>query len=126
MLLADKLAAYAQSLRYLNAAAAGTATGHTHPFALELAALQYEPWQVVANDPIPPKPLEDTPFTYVDTAAALEDMVSQLKGCRHIAVDLEAHSYRCVSLANCPTPSAALQAVTSAACSHAPMLHRWC
>ncbi len=37
-----------------------------------------------------------TPLHVVDTVAALEQMAADLAGARHIAIDLEAHSYRCV------------------------------
>ena len=47
--------------------------------------------------PDPPfSPLETTPFTLVDSEEGLATMVKELRGARHVAIDLEAHSYRCV------------------------------
>ena len=55
---------------------------------------RYEPWQLEAPDPTPPLSLEETPLTWVDTPQQLQQMVEVLKGCKHIALDLEHHSYR--------------------------------
>jgi len=49
------------------------------------------------------RPLEDTPLAWVDSPEALTDMVEELQGVGHLAVDLEHHHYRCVLL--CPTNS---------------------
>ena len=38
--------------------------------------------------------LEETPFHYIDTVEDLEDMAAKLSKASHIAVDLEAHSFR--------------------------------
>ena len=45
-------------------------------------------------DPISPKSFEDTPFTWVDTKSAFDDMLEKLRAAKEIAVDLEHHSYR--------------------------------
>ncbi len=51
--------------------------------------------------------LEETPLTYVDTPEALHSLAAALSAVREIAVDLEAHSYRC-SL-SCPAGLACSQ-----------------
>jgi len=38
--------------------------------------------------------LDATPFTYVDTLAALRGVAQRLAGAREVAVDLEHHSFR--------------------------------
>lgn len=55
------------------AAAAAAAAGEAppHPLADRLAALQYPGWQLEAGEARPPKDLEETPFTYIDTLPAL-------------------------------------------------------
>jgi hypothetical protein len=66
-----------------------------HPCHRELSSLSYEPWQLEVPEPLAPKTLEATPLTLVDTPEALDKMVQELGGSRHIAIDLENHSYRC-------------------------------
>jgi hypothetical protein len=74
---------------------ASLAAGHTHPYALELDALTYEPWQLEAPEPVEAAPLDTAPpAVWVDTLAALGEMVAALRGAKHIAIDLEHHSYR--------------------------------
>lgn len=41
-----------------------------------------------------PQGFEETPFTFVDTAAALQGMSARLATVRELAVDLEHHSHR--------------------------------
>jgi len=76
------------------AAAASDDGGHAHPYAAELEALSYEPWQLEAAEPTPAGDLDSTPVTWVDTPAALQAMVEVLRGAKEVAVDLEHHSYR--------------------------------
>ena len=37
--------------------------------------------------------LQETPFTFVDTAQQLEAMVQHLQTCQEVAIDLEHHHY---------------------------------
>lgn len=91
----DRLAAYARAA----AAAAGGANGPAaHPFETEIRGLKYEAWQLEAPEPQPPREMDETPLVFVDSSAALESMVAALKAARHLAIDLEAHSYRCVAV----------------------------
>ncbi len=39
--------------------------------------------------------LDETSLTYVDTPEGLHSLTAALSAAREIAVDLEAHSYRC-------------------------------
>ncbi|KAL6764692.1 ribonuclease H-like domain-containing protein [Haematococcus lacustris] len=72
----------------------GSADAAVHPYIEELAALRYPDWQLEAPQPQPAKSLELTPLHWVDTAEGLQAMVEQLQGCRHLALDLENHSFR--------------------------------
>ena len=47
-----------------------------------------------SQSPIPYKPLEETPFTWVSTPAQLAELIDKLRRAREFAVDLEYHSYR--------------------------------
>ena len=44
--------------------------------------------------PVPPRPYEETPFTWVSTPAELAEMLEKLRGATEIAIDLEYHNYR--------------------------------
>jgi exosome complex exonuclease RRP6 len=44
--------------------------------------------------PIPYRPLEDTPFTWVSTPPQLAELIDKLRHAREVAIDLEYHSYR--------------------------------
>ena len=50
-----------------------------------------------SRSPIPYKPLEETPLTWVSTRAQLTELIDKLRKAREIAVDLEYHSYRTYS-----------------------------
>ena len=50
-----------------------------------------------SQTPIPYKPLEETPLTWVSTRAQLTELIDKLRMAREIAVDLEYHSYRTYS-----------------------------
>ncbi|KAG1674311.1 hypothetical protein FOA52_013500 [Chlamydomonas sp. UWO 241] len=65
-----------------------------HPLAEELEALEYAAWQVEAPEPIAPRPLDSCPLCIVETQEALRDMAAELAGERHVAIDLENHSFR--------------------------------
>ncbi|KAL4436780.1 hypothetical protein ABPG75_003919 [Micractinium tetrahymenae] len=76
------------------AAAASAGEPRPHPLAGRLEALQYPAWQLEAGEAQPPKDLEETPFTYIDTLPALRAAAERLAAAKEIAIDLEAHSYR--------------------------------
>lgn len=71
-----------------------SAADYPHPLSLKLERLAYQPWQLEAPPPVAPRPLEETPLVYVDTPAALADMAQRLAASRHVAIDLENHSFR--------------------------------
>ena len=75
-----------------------------HPLERLLSSLDtcVQPWQLEANKtktsslpPPPPSPLASTPFSFVDTPAALSSLVRRWlsSGVRELAFDLEAHSF---------------------------------
>jgi exosome complex exonuclease RRP6 len=71
--------------------------GRSHPLGGAIAALRPEETHLSAPDaPTPPRPLADTPCTFVDTPAALAALAAALAAPEGgaVAVDLEAHSYR--------------------------------
>lgn len=65
-----------------------------HPYYYETRHLPYPTSMFTISDAIEPKSFEDTPFTFVDTPEALEEMVGKLQQAKVIAVDLEHHSMR--------------------------------
>ena len=66
-----------------------------HPYAAEMAAVVYSAHQLSPPANVPePRPMEETPFTFVDTPHGLEAMHSVLMDSPEIAVDLEHHSLR--------------------------------
>ncbi|XP_013416312.1 exosome component 10-like [Lingula anatina] len=67
---------------------------YPHPYQYELDQFTPKEEQLLAKEPVPPKSLEDTPLTYVDTTPTLVEMINRLKEEKLIAVDLEHHSYR--------------------------------
>jgi exosome complex exonuclease RRP6 len=50
-----------------------------------------------SQTPIPFKPLDETPFTWVSTPAQLAELIDKLRRVKEVAVDLEYHSYRTYS-----------------------------
>lgn len=65
-----------------------------HPYYYETRHLPYPTSMFTISDPVEPRSFEDTPFTFVDTPEALEQMVEKLQKAKEIAVDLEHHSMR--------------------------------
>ncbi|XP_041986609.1 exosome component 10 isoform X2 [Aricia agestis] len=74
----------------------GEAVGYDHPYKVELK-LYNPPAEFIEPDremlPFPP-PLEDTNYMYIETEAAMDELVHHLDSVNEIAVDLEHHSYR--------------------------------
>ncbi len=64
---------------------------YPHPLASELSNLWYQPWQLEAGTAVLPRSLEDTPFTFVDTPAQLQDMVRQLAAAREVCACCSTH-----------------------------------
>jgi exosome complex exonuclease RRP6 len=93
---ADPLAAHAAQLAAAAAGGSISAAKAPHPYAAELASLQYQPWQLQApQQPLQPAAHFDAVlFTLVDSPEALAAMVDQLQGQQQIALDVEHHSYR--------------------------------
>ncbi|KAN0114265.1 Ribonuclease H-like domain containing protein [Russula decolorans] len=68
-----------------------------HPYRYEINNLHYPTHMFQSRTPIPYRPLEETPLTWVSTCAQLTELVDKLRKAREIAVDLEYHSYRTYS-----------------------------
>lgn len=58
--------------------------------------LYQPPAEFISPDPSPafPPPLEATPYTYVDTEALIDELVTHLDTVVELAIDVEHHSYR--------------------------------
>lgn len=67
---------------------------YPHPYKKELESYKYPKSIYEAVDPIPFLPFESTTATFVDTPEALEEMLTELKGAKEIAIDLEHHDNR--------------------------------
>ncbi|GAX83766.1 hypothetical protein CEUSTIGMA_g11191.t1 [Chlamydomonas eustigma] len=80
--------------RILSSSSHHIQSAEVHPLEQKLNNLHYKDWQLQAKDSIPPRCLEETPLTFVDTVSSLKQMVLELEGCAHIAIDLENHSFR--------------------------------
>jgi len=65
-----------------------------HPYANELSDFHPHGWQLTPCGLMGYRAVRDTPFTLVDTHEQFDQMLSTLKSCREIALDLEHHSYR--------------------------------
>ena len=76
--------------------APGTSTGapSTHPYEHEINNFLYSEDQMKACVERQPRPLDQTPLTYVSTPEQLEALVTKLEGETELAIDLEQHSYR--------------------------------
>lgn len=68
-----------------------SACSYSHPYEYELQHWSPDPSQLVPVEPVPPKPMDETPLTMVTTEEELADMVQKLKTCKEFAVDLEVH-----------------------------------
>lgn len=68
---------------------------YEHPYKMELDLYQ-PPATFISPEPSPafPPPLEATPFTYVDTEALIDELVTHLDTVVELAIDVEHHSYR--------------------------------
>lgn len=66
----------------------------THPYFDEILQISYPQHIFQHARPRPPKPFEDTPFTWVATQEDLTRLLLKLRQVSEVAVDLEHHSYR--------------------------------
>lgn len=87
----SRLEAYARSL--CNTAGSSGAQAE-HPFADEIRGLKYEGWQLEGEPPQLPRSLDETPFQFIDTVQGLHEMAAALSAAKHVAIDLENHSFR--------------------------------
>jgi len=67
---------------------------NTHPYRYEIRHINYPQRMFQFATPIPPTPLDQTPFTWVATPVDLSTMLDTLRNATEIAVDLEHNSYR--------------------------------
>ena len=68
-----------------------------HPYRYEINNLSYPTYMFQSQPPIPFKPLDETPLTWVSTRAQLVALIDKLRESKEIAIDLEYHSYRTYS-----------------------------
>ncbi|KAL6069801.1 Exosome component 10 [Balamuthia mandrillaris] len=68
--------------------------GYPHPYADEISNFEYLPSQLESTIEQRPPSFEETPFTWIETERALEDLANVLEKQREFAIDLEHHSYR--------------------------------
>lgn len=67
---------------------------HKHPYETEILKQEYNSLILEKSEIIPPKDWDSTKAIWVDDLETLNQMLSQLKECTEIAVDLEHHDYR--------------------------------
>ncbi|KAI0265554.1 ribonuclease H-like domain-containing protein [Gloeopeniophorella convolvens] len=65
-----------------------------HPYRYEIQHLSYPTRMFQSQPPVPFRPFEETPFTWVTTREQLTEMINKLRRAQEIAIDLEYHSYR--------------------------------
>ncbi|KAH9042099.1 ribonuclease H-like domain-containing protein [Lactarius pseudohatsudake] len=65
-----------------------------HPYRYEINNISYPAHMFQSQAPIPFKPFEETPLTWVSTRAHLAALIDKLRESKEIAIDLEYHSYR--------------------------------
>lgn len=67
---------------------------YPHPYQFEIEQYQYPASVYTRTEPIPYEPFDSTSATFVDTEEAVEEMLTELRGAKEIAVDLEHHDQR--------------------------------
>ncbi|KAJ1561511.1 Exosome component 10 [Cladochytrium tenue] len=65
-----------------------------NPYAYEIQNIEYPSHELEIRPEVLYKPLDETPFTWVDTLDKLLDLVRLLDTVQEVAVDLEHHDYR--------------------------------
>jgi exosome complex exonuclease RRP6 len=68
-----------------------------HPYRYEIEHIQYPAAMFFSAPAIPPRPFDETPFTWVDTLEAFNMMLDKLRIVTELALDLEHHGYRTYS-----------------------------
>lgn len=66
----------------------------THPYQYEIKHITYPERMFQTATPIPAKPFEETPFSWVSTPSEFAIMLDKLRPAKELAVDLEHHSFR--------------------------------
>lgn len=69
-------------------------TSQQHPYENEILNFKIPENQLSFKEPIPFKPLSETPLIIVDTESELKKLVEKLNGATEIGVDVEHHSHR--------------------------------
>lgn len=68
--------------------------GYPHPYEEEIRHIKYPAWLFTPCQEQIYLPLGQTKCTWVDTEAALDELIAKLEAVTEFAVDLEHHSYR--------------------------------
>ncbi|XP_044754560.1 exosome component 10 [Coccinella septempunctata] len=79
---------------FLEETEAGEEFSHPYEVELEKFCVPEEQLAVDEEEPVFPKPLEETNFVEVDTEEKLNELLEDLRKYKMIAIDLEHHSYR--------------------------------
>ncbi|KAJ2864499.1 exosome nuclease subunit [Coemansia aciculifera] len=82
------------SAAQLSEALAGTVAALPHPYEYEIKHYEAPPRLFAEAEAQAPRDWDTTPFTFVDTPAALAAMLTHLVGTTEIAIDLEHHNFR--------------------------------
>jgi exosome complex exonuclease RRP6 len=67
---------------------------YKHPYQTEIEEYKYPPSTYFKRDPVIYTPYDETTATFVDTEEAVEEMLSELKQAKEVAIDLEHHDQR--------------------------------
>ncbi|KAJ2062702.1 exosome nuclease subunit [Coemansia sp. S146] len=82
------------SAAQLSEALSGTVAALPHPYEYEIKHYEAPPRLFAEAEAQAPRDWDTTPFTFVDTPAALAAMLAHLAGTTEIAIDLEHHNFR--------------------------------
>lgn len=72
----------------------GIAKSGWHPYETEIDALSFPEGKIKKCEPQKWRPLNETPLQFVGTIGQLKTLLTKLKLCTEIAVDLEGHTRR--------------------------------
>ncbi|KAJ1725539.1 exosome nuclease subunit, partial [Coemansia biformis] len=84
----------AQTLAALTASEAGSLRALPHPYEYEITHAEHPKRLFDAGSEQQPAGWDETPFEFVDSEAALGEMMAHLETASEIAIDLEHHDYR--------------------------------
>ncbi|KAJ2053392.1 exosome nuclease subunit, partial [Coemansia sp. S16] len=82
------------SAAQLSDALSGAVSALPHPYEYEIKHYEAPPRLFAEAEALAPRDWDTTPFTFVDTPAALSAMMAHLAGVTEIAIDLEHHNFR--------------------------------